>query len=173
MHTVPPQNADGTKALHGHRTRLTPDLIERVADRVAHGVLPLHALRAEGIPTRTALDWWQIGRGDSPRYPHPLPRYVALAEAIERASSEFVANEVPTWTAEGAHWKLREKAVSAFEPAYRDQPTVTVQATPLQAITDHLREVRALIQAREGPPQLRIVEGSVRVLEESSDAHEG
>jgi len=166
MRTAPALDADGTPAT-GHRTRLTPDLITRVEERVAHGVLPLHALRAEGIPTRTALEWLQKGRGESPRFTQPHARYIDLNDAVERAASRFIANELPTWTAEGAHWKLREKAVSAFEPAYRDQPIVQVQATPLQAITDHLREVRALIQAREGPPQLRIVEGSVRVLEES------
>lgn len=105
------------------RTRLTYDAIKLIAERIRMGQPATDVIATVcRVERGTVTHWMQTGRGTRPNRP-ALPRYVELVSAVEEAESAWVAQEVGKWTADPkAHWKLRQTAVAAKRPEYKDRP---------------------------------------------------
>jgi len=166
-HTTPALNRDGTPAPHGRRTRLTDDVIDKTAADVRNGAPPLHALVEHSQVARTtASHWLKIGRREDPKNP-PHDRHLRLVEEVERAESEWLANTVKAWSGtDGKHWKLELAAVAARFPEYRQQAPARDEGTPLAALTEHLREMRKLVEAGRWEPELEVIDVESKELPE-------
>ena len=124
--SAPATNPDGSIAHTGRRTRLTYEAIEEIADRIRQGQPRLDVIATVCRVERGTVDQWlRMGRGEHTVYTNPPARYRDLVRAVDEAESAWVAEEVGRWTdpAEKPHWKLRQLAVAAKRPEYRDKPT--------------------------------------------------
>jgi len=176
MNTAPALKADGTIAHTGRRTRLTYDAITTIAERVRKGQPLLDVIQAVcRVERATVTQWLHIGRGEHTQYANPPARYRDLLNAVEEAESAWIAETVGRWTdpALKPHYKLQLAAVSAKRPEYREQVVSTPSATPLQAITAHLVEVRRLIEARDAPVALKVIDVRARALPEIGEDDAG
>lgn len=121
----------------GRPPTLTTELIAAIADHVAHGVRPLPAARACGVPERTWYEWLSRARaepeeGDEAALLDPL--YSQLSQAIDEARARFEAVMV-RFAVDRA--RSSEDAVRILErhPETRDawartsSSTLTVQGT--------------------------------------------
>lgn len=161
----PALNADGAVAYTGRRTRLTTQVTAEIATAIKDGAPVLDAICAIArVRPDTAKHWLQVGRGEHPLYPNPHARYVDLVREVEEAESDLVLRLAQGLARPEEHWKGRLTMLGALRNQYRDQPAPTVAATPLQAITDHLREVRRLIETRDAPVKLKVIDVPVKEL---------
>jgi len=163
--TAPALNADGTKAPHGKRTRLTDTVTNEIAQAIKDGAPALDAICAIAhVAKDTALEWLQIGRGEHSRYPHPHARYARLVEAVDEAESHLATRLAASLARPEEHYKGRLAILGAIRPEYREKQQYVPDSSPLHGLADVLREVR--LASGGIPLELEVIEGEARELPE-------
>ena len=171
--TGPSLKADGTRATHGKRTRLTQTTTDDIAKAIRDGAPVLDAIRSIAhVAADTAREWLQIGRGEHPRYPNPHPRYAYLVQSVDDAESHLASRLAASLARPDEHYKGRLAILGAIRPEYREKHQYVPDSSPLHGLAEVLREVR--LASGGVPLQLEVIEGEARELPELevADAHE-